>query len=572
MLNTLPRLPNTLVKVDRLLKQQNGGDKPMFGLIVRFCIFVTLFGNNACAPQTTSKEKGQIRNKNTDSMSENGGEVGISDGSKISIPPGAVAVGTQVTMQKVADDPAFEIGALSASSTVEIKAVGQNGLPIEKSAQPMTVALSIDTGLALLESSNNDMCVLLKTLSGKQIVWRRALLTVDEKARKISLQTLFFGKYKAVYCGTSSVAGFDEADTTGATGAAPIAFSMTVSSSLFSEISYDKYCLAIGRMKDESKCDHDSSSDSSCNEVVVLASKEGAKSTENLTLDASVNSASIVEGYEYVALLTLNTESVACDFKTGSNLNVNGVGNVQAMFAFAYTFSDAQSGLAGSIGPGELFNLEKVSVELGSFVNQPAFDEPTVCVDVDGKMSKSMHLVSFTDGNIGKEPKKTFLAAVPIGSSLDSLIMRVGEACSFFDTDFSSVNQTTGKPYEFVTPIGAGQTIVAKPVKLNIVKSSTSILAGKKGCISVSLPNGTTKEDRLGKTAISFDQPSYNVFLPLLTAELHQIEGDPKYDMEIVVLNEGSTCQSSHESGSQFMQPIPLKDRPLTATIDITLP
>jgi len=76
----------------------------------------------ACAPQTSSKEKDQIRNKSTESVSENGGEVGIDDGSKITIPPGAVAAGTEVTMQKVADDPAFAVGSESASITVEIKA------------------------------------------------------------------------------------------------------------------------------------------------------------------------------------------------------------------------------------------------------------------------------------------------------------------------------------------------------------------------------------------------------------------------------------------------------------------
>jgi hypothetical protein len=540
--------------------------------IFQFILVGVLVSIFACAPQTTSKEKQQIRNKNTEAISENGGEVAIDDGSKIAIPPGAVALGTEVTLQKVADDPAFAVGSESASSTVEIRAVGQDGLPIEQAAQPMTVALSIDSGLTLTAGSNDDMCVLLKTLSGKQLIWRRSLLTIDETAKKVSLQSIFFGKYKAVYCGTTSVAGFDEADTAGAVGGEQITFAMTIKPNTFPDTTHSKYCHIIARMKDDSLCSSGSDSDPSCKAFIVLGTSEGSKSESAVDLSASINQSTIVDGYQYITLLTLIDETESCALKVGSDMAESGIGNVQAMFAYAYGKAEVVNGISGVIGAGEFYNLEKVSVELGSFPNQPAFDEPTVCVDVDGEKSKTMHLVAFSEGKIGSAATRTFQAAVPSNTKIDSLLMRVGADCKTFEVDFSKADLTAGKPYEFETVIGAGQSIVAKPVKLNLVRSAASILAGKKGCVSVFIPNSSGKGSRLGKLAISFDQSSYNIFLPYLTSELHQVSGEPKYDMEVVVLNEGANCQSSEEQTSQFMQPIFLEDRPLTETISITLP
>ncbi len=543
----------------------------MFFIIFRLTFLGALIGSFACAPQTSSKDKGQIRNKNTESMSENGGEVGIDDGSNIAVPPGAVAIGTEVTIQKVADDPAFDVGSESASSTVEIKAFGQDGLPVEQASQPMTVALSIDAGTNLaLTASEDDMCVLLKTLSGKQIIWRRALLTI-ETGKKVSLQSLYFGKYKAVYCGSNSVAGFDEADTVGAAGGEQVAFSMTVKPNQFPDTTHDKYCFVVARMKDKSQCDKDTEDDESCGGIAVLGAAEGAKSDASLNLSASVNQSSIVDGYEYITFLILLEATETCEAKVGASLDKIGVGNAQAVFAYAYAKTDVQSGLSGTIGAGEFFNLDKVSVELGSFPNQPAFDEPIVCVDVDGEMSKSMHLVSFAGGKIGSAATRSFLAAVPANSKIDSLTMRVGASCQLFETDFSTVDLTTGKPYDFETQLSSGQTIVAKPVKLNIT-SNTNSLAGKKGCLFVNVPNSTSGSGRLGQLAMSFDQPLYKIFLPYLTTEIHQITGEPKYDMEIIVLNTGATCQNAHEATSQLLAPISLKGKALTESIDITLP
>ena len=546
----------------------------MFSMIVRLTFLGYLIGNFACAPQTSSKEKEQIRNKNTESMSDNGGEVGIDDGSKISVPPGAVAVGTEVTMQKVADDPAFAVGSESASSTIEIKAIGQDGLPIEQASQPMTVALAIDSGssLALTAGSADEMCVLLKTLSGKQVIWRRSYLTIDDSGKKVSLQSLFFGKYKAIYCGSNTVAGFDEADTVGAIGGDQVAFAMTIKPNTFPDTSHGKYCLAVSRMKEDALCEKDNGSDPACDEIIVLATAEAATATANLNLSAPVNVSSIIDGYEYVTALVLINATDTCELKVGKKLNIDGFANVQALFAYAFTKAEVQNGISGSIGAGEFYNLDTVAVELGSFPNQVAFDEAAVCVDVDGEKSKTLHSVAFAGGKIGTAAKRSFQAALPANAKIDSLQMRVGVACKAFESDFAQADVITGKPYEFQTPIAAGQTVVAKPVKLQIERSANSSLAGKNGCISVFIPNATNGNARLGKIAVSFDQPTYNIFLPNITTELHQVTGDSRYDMEIVVLNTGSTCATSEVAASQFMAPILLEDRPLSETIVIALP
>jgi hypothetical protein len=544
-------------------------------MIIRFTILGFLICNFACAPQTSSKEKEQIRNKNTESMSENGGEVGIDDGSNISLPPGAVAAGTEVTMQKVADDPAFAVGSESASSTVEIRALGQDGLPIEQASQSMTVALAIESGsgLSLADGKADDMCVLLKTLSGKQLIWRRSLLTIDDAGKKVSLQSLFFGKYKAIYCGGNAVTGFEEADTAGAIGGEQVAFAMTVKSDAFPDTVHSKYCYVVARMKDEALCEKDEVSNSDCEEFVVLATTEAAKSTASVVLSASINESLITDGYEYVtALVLLAAATDTCELKVGKNLKKEGFGLAQALFAYAFTKADVQSGISGIIGAGEFYNLDKVTVELGSFPNQAAFDESAVCVDVDGEKSKSMHSVAFSGGKIGTNAQRTFQAALPTGTKIETLTMHVGADCKTFDSDFATADLTSGKPYDFQTPLAAGQTIVAKPVKLKIERSDTSALAGKNGCVSVFIPDAKNDKSRLGKIAISFDQPSYDIFLPNLSADLHQFSGDPRYDMEVVVLNAGATCATSDLVASQFMTPIVIEDKPLTETIVIVLP
>ncbi len=506
-------------------------------------------------------------------MSENGGEVGIDDGSSISLPPGAVAINTEVTMQKVADDPAFAVGSESASSTVEIKAVGQDGLPIEQASQPMTIALSVESGspLALTVGGVDDMCVLLKTLSGKQMIWRRSFLTIDETGKKVTLQSLYFGKYKAVYCGSNAVAGFDEADSVGAIGGEQVTFAMTVKSDSFPDTVHGKYCYFVARMKEEDLCEKD---DQICKQIVVLATAEAAKSAASLNLSAMLNSSSIVDGYEYISgLILLSAATDTCDLKVGKNLEDDSFGLAQGFFAYAFSKADVQNGISGTIGAGEFYNLDKVTIELGSFPGQQeAFDESAVCVDIDSEKSKTMHTVSFASGKIGSDAKRSFLVALQSGAKIEKLLMRVGSVCKTFETDFSKTDLTTGKTYDFQTSIAAGQTIVAMPVKLNITVSASSLLTGKNACISVSVPGATDGSGRLGKMAIKFSQPSYNIFLPLLTSVIHGIGGDPFYDMEIAVLNDGATCATSEDKASQFIAPIKLTNRPLTATIPISVP
>lgn len=531
----------------------------------------------SCTPQTTSGEKETVRNKNSESVNEDGGEVGIDDGSKVLVPPGALAVGSEVTVQKVADDESFAAGGEAASDTVEFSGTGPDGVPLEQASQPMTVALSINSGTALhLTGSVDDMCVMLKTISGKQMIWRRTLLTIDETGKKVSLQSLFFGKYKAVYCGVAAIAGFEEAGDTGATGEAPLTISMTIPAELFAGIEYGKYCLALAREKDGDSCKNSAGDSAECKDnLMIITGSEAFKGTADVEMTLAVNAGSITSDYKYIVGISLLEKASECVMTVGKNLGETGPGDTKAFYAFIVNPEQIKSGLSGVIGAGDPYNLTTFNLKLGgvgSFAALTPHDEANVCLDVEGKMGKTLTLVSFAGGKINGQVEAKILAASPTTGQIDRLRMYVGARCDNFGIDFSTVDATTGKPYEFASPVAPSATIMATPIVLGIT-SSNPLLAGKNGCLKVFVPGGSTSSDSdlLGRSMINFSQPSYKVYLPYLTDTKYQsANGTPKYDMEITALNSGN-CDSAGEAANQLMSFPRIPNKELNGTISVQL-
>lgn len=537
----------------------------------------------ACAPQTTSKEKEQIRNKNSEEVGENGGEVAIDDGSAVTVPPGAVAIGTDVSVQKVADDPAFEVGSESASSTVEIKAVGSDGVALEQASQPMTVALSIDNGAALhlsdaglgLVGNADDMCVLLKTAGGKQMIWRRSLLTIDEAAKKVSLQSLYFGKYKAVYCGTQEVAGFEDAGDTGATGAPPLKISMTIPENFTPAVTHGKYCFALIRGNDEDNCSKDPSASNACpkDSMPIIAASEKAPVTGGTEISMSVNSASVTDGYEYYAAVSFVDASATCPYAVGKGVDETGPGDARLFYAFQLEPSAIKSGVSGILGQGEHYPFEELTLKIGgegTFANLTPHDEAKVCIDIDGKGGKTPIPAVFSGGKINGEVSYKVYAAAPAGKMFDRVSVRPGAACNTFDINFASADAATGKPYELASPVSPGGTVLMTPInlKINPTAATSALLGGKNGCVSIYKNGGSSQSDydRLGRMTVSFSQTNpYKIYLPYLTGS-----GVPKYDFEVVALKTGG-CENVNDSSQYIGTKAQSTGRELNANIEVQL-
>lgn len=542
------------------------------GLLLTACALAAA----GCAPQTTSKEKEQIRNKNSEEVGDAGGEVAIDDGSKITVPPGAVAIGTDVSVQKVADDPVFAVGTESASSTVEIKATGQDGVALEQAAQPMTVALAIESGASLyLTGSADDMCVLLKTISGKQMVWRRNLLTIDEAAKKVSLQSLYFGKYKAVYCGVQEIAGFEDAGDTGATGAPPIEIAMTVPSDFAPEISRGKYCIAVIRGNKEDGCSKEANAPNPCEKsaVTAIAVAEAQGSSSDTELKISVNSASITDGFEYYLGVSFLDASASCPMTVGKSVDETGPGDVRAFYAFKLEPSAIKDGVSGALGAGDPYRLEPLTLKIGgegTFANLPAHDEATVCIDVDGKGGKTMIPAVFAGGKINGQQEFKTLAASPSGLAFDRVTVRPGAKCNTFDTNFATADALTGKPYELTYSIAPNGSMLMTPITMTLKPSSltAAALSGKKGCVSIFRPGTTGQNDNdwLGQMTVSFSQATpYKLYLPYLSGS-----GVPKYDFQVVALQTGG-CENVQDSTQYIIPPVKQGGKELNANIEVQL-
>lgn len=529
---------------------------------------------NGCAPQTSSDGKQTIRNKNSESIGENGGEVGIDDGSKIVVPAGAVAAGTEVTVQKVADDPAFAVGVTSASSTVEIKAIGPDGVSIEVATQPMSIALAIDSGSSLhfslydLTSTFDNMCILLKTTSGKQMIWRRTLLTIDAVAKKVTIQSLYFGKYKAVYCGADPVSGFEDAVESGATGTAQLKIGMTISKDFAPDIVQGKYCFALVR---GSSKDCEEASDENCQEEATFALVTGEKSrvagSDNV-LSLDVNTSLLLDGYEYFGAVSMMTADETCGLVAGKDVDETGPGNITGFFAFKVGIDLIKSGLEGVLGADDPYKLETVKVKLGgegAFANLAAHDETNVCIDLDGTGGKTLRPVSFASGKIDGQTTLSVLAASPSGEAVDKARIRVGDRCNRFDTSFATVNLATGKPYEITKSVDAGDTVLLTPIKLRMTRTN-SMPSVKNGCLRIYQP-GTVNRP-LGELMLSFDQKNFDIYVPYLTSTTSTV---PRYDFEIIGLKQGD-CSNAHHSENQAIVPVKQEGKELNATIDVMLP
>lgn len=149
----------------------------------------------------------------TDSTVEN--SVGIEAGSlrdtTVTIPGGALAIGTSVTMHRGLAPDDFAISGSSAASSPLVFSAQQGGEEIGEADQPMKIAIPIASSSLALAEGYDDLVVLLKDIYDNLVIWQRdKIAVVDQKA---VFQTKKFGTYQLVRLGASAPASTDFAST-----------------------------------------------------------------------------------------------------------------------------------------------------------------------------------------------------------------------------------------------------------------------------------------------------------------------------------------------------------------------
>lgn len=524
--------------------------------------FLTL---SRCGSQTDSDGKETVKNRETVTVGDGVVEAGLSTGSKITVPPGVVAAGGEVTMEKAPQPGEFAaIAATPGSDPVAIVAKDAGGASIERATVPMTLDIALGDAALMLapEAKAENLCVVLKSTSAKLYVWRRAALAkVDEAARIVTLQTVFFGTYQVVYCGQEALAGYADAVTQGATGAPQASFTMTFKPTFHEALGYQKACLGLVRFDGQ---EGQSGKDDKDKKVVMIATSEAAVTTETAAKLSFVAS-EIIDGREHLVTLVLQTAGSVCPFAVGDNLDelTKSLGDPKAFFAFNVDMAALKAGtLAGTLGEAGAFATDRLKVTLETYKGAfPAHDEVKSCLDVDiDDDGKTMIPVAITGGLInGAAVYEMPIARTAAAAAAPArVVLRVGDACNHLGD--VTPDAATGRPYEVRVNVEAGGTAAFVATTLQIANQTP--LTGNV-CLNVGPKGGGGNGDQSGSILVSLAGATYPVYLPVLTAPEHLQNDLPVYDIDL----RSGTCNT----GTALP---PLKSKPLTKpiTVEVKLP
>lgn len=526
-----------------------------------FCMLVAsalLLGN--CAPQTTSGGKETQVITTTDEIGTGGGTIEITSGSGVTIPPGTLAVNSQVTVATVDAPAEFDVdGVVAASKPMEVIVRDSDGNPLDSVPSPLTVNLSIDpqSALALSESLSENLCVLLKSRDSRLLVWRRSAIVVDDAQARASIQTLFFGVFHLVYCGQTELPGFVDAATTGATGEAePV--TVLIPSSLPS-FGHTDVCAGIVRV-DGNECNSQTCEDDFRLAIMGWA---GAKTLTNGDQKLTFNVApSTFEADKSYYLAFAFTASGQCPLQH-STLTTASTETVAAMFAYQIDKAQVTAGLAATLGTAP-FALTNTSVILGAENGEVMADAVPMPLCIESGTDTVRTWISTKiqpDGTLDGDMEQDFLMAAPAGSvAKNEVMVRVGSSCrGIIGSEFVS-DPLTGLAYAIEYEMDVGSSIYLAPIALTLDQTKFALFATQNGCLRVYEDGDLSATDAkpVAQTVLHLGTESFSLLLPYMTNSA----GEPVYDMSIGVLPAGS-ASCADKADTTF----PVNSRPLTAEI-----
>lgn len=176
----------------------------------------------ACGKKSKKSDTPAALPKETKTVSDAATSVTAGSGT-LQVPVGALSVASVVSLEEVAAPTKFSdlySTTPKASSSYAMTAQTTTGTAIKTSLTPMSLSLGYDTTLSLnlaaVDKTVANLCAIAASVDGTSYyVWRRAALTVDEAAKTAKVNTIYFGTYQLVFCGTSTMTGFSEVSASG---------------------------------------------------------------------------------------------------------------------------------------------------------------------------------------------------------------------------------------------------------------------------------------------------------------------------------------------------------------------
>ncbi len=496
-------------------------------------------------------------------------EAGAAKGTEVIIPPGALAVGSSVSVE--ATDTPSEFSALEdvgeASAAIEVAAIDPDGNPVTELSTPMTIQIPYggETSLLQVEESEDNLCALLKSDAGF-FLWRRSSLTIDSASKKASFKSKNLGVFQLVYCGTEELEGFADAAASGVSSD-KISLSLSFDSDKFG-FGADQICLFIGRestsstssTESETSDDHDGGPDIG----VIIASGKFELSSGSQDLSLEYASEALAEDETaYVILLNQNSDQ-PCDFTVGESLDgekESEEGDVQFNRALVFYTSGkslAANELSGTMGDG-FWKVKSVYVEVGVPSSSPVTTATAKDVDLCFESgSEQANAFSATSASITGSDEK-----INDNTSLEILYPAGAVDSSFGVRAFVGADCSTGgpnedgssnfEPYEvnWQSP-NDGETLYLTPVKMKVPQGTGDLCLGLKD--GEGNNNVATWRVTVGQ--------EYQAFVPYNTTKTNS-SGIPLYDAKLFY---SDNCFSEATDSSSTTPPIDIVDQELDET------
>jgi hypothetical protein len=489
------------------------------------CLLILFAVSAACAPQLTSgeKKKKKANGGGIETISESGGEVQMDSGALVAIPAGAVAAGSEVVFQP-STAPA-EFSALSdiraAADPVSLSGTDNNGAPLVLSASPMTINIPL-TGLALV-ADYSELCALLKGVDGKLFAWRRRALTIDESANAVKLQTLYFGTYQLVHCGTKPLPNFLDASDQGASGETQVTVRLQVPS-VTNTVRGAFQCLFL--IEEKSDDSHP-----------VLGVTRAAAAQQALSI--SFGSSKVGDDGIYFVGLGFTDKVENCDLVVGEDLDKRAGFTLNGFFGFKVEPSDLRDGIDAQFGAGD-FRLVSIPVQIGpaGFNGQTTTRTDDSCFEIEWADKSGITVANVLIGAAGTiDGLANYSIEVPEGSGALRLQATVGAGC------FGTVtpDNKTGRPYS-VELVNQGEIAFNLiPVKIRLkdeIKQLAQVASAQSACFDVKPTFGGEKSG-VSRYIAGFATAEYDVLLPFSTTPdtfSFDGSGQPMYDYSITLV------------------------------------
>lgn len=499
----------------------------------------------ACTPKVKEKPHESDGTVSTSPISASqGGQVGIKDGSNVTIPAGALPFDGQVTVEKVPTPAELNaVGMESASDAIAISAVGSDGVAIEQSLQPMkiSITLSQESAMNLTTAGRaEDLCALVSTKGQKLFVWRASSLELSEG--KASIKSKLFGTYKLSYCGQKALSGFSNPTIAGFTEGAKIEAKVQIPTGFGQGLGpHGQYCLALVQ-KGPLKC----ATSSNCQNGTEALISTVAPSTEaSLTVSLSFVPRGLnPQAKPYLQLYLLDS-ATGCPFRNGDFVDsLAETTAIRSLYDFAMSKNDLEQGVRGTLGEEGPFKLGLLSFFIGGTGdagNFPTFDKSSVCVTWDiAEKASAKHVAKISDGKwqgVGEWEMPIALGA--LGTDQPATVrIDIGATCNNPSNSRDSLFSTL-EPYSLKTKVGG--SIYLTPVTLGLVVSDSRYV-DQKACVEV---RDSTNNEPFATLPLTLKSQDLQVYLPQPKA---QSGGQPAYNFKITMVGDQKNCDGPLES------------------------